>query len=128
MTEFEIEVIRHQIIERIVLTQELSATHVAIYLSVVSAYMVVAFVAGKKLSRTQVSIATIAFVLANLMESALIRGTSLAALRNARELQEFTSGYSPSIAADLWPYIGTGLFVFGLVGPLWFMIDVRRSK
>lgn len=127
MTDFEIEVIRHQIIERIVLTQDLAASHIAIYLSIVSAFMVIAFVAGKKLSRTQVSIATMAFVFANLMESALIRGSSRAVVKNVRELQELSSGYSPSIAAELWPYLGTGLFFFGLVGPLWFMFDVRKN-
>lgn len=105
-------------------------THISIYLTLISAYLVASYLVGKKLTNLQVSVATSIYVVAYIFQ-ALILATlfrsGLIAMGAYRENYSMVStfvfdGISGSI------YIGAIVMLAILLSSLWFMWSVRHSE
>jgi hypothetical protein len=102
----------------------LSLAFMTLYLSVVTGYLVVAYLAGSKLSRFQVTFVTILFVVFSVHLTVSSYGAFEAAY--IAHLK-----YFPDEVIGPSPILNRGLAVFqlaGIIGCLTFMWDVRKSK
>jgi hypothetical protein len=110
---------------------EVQASHVAIYLTILFAYMSVAYVAGKELTRFQLATVTIVFIAAAGREAYLISLFGLAARLKAAQLAEV---YEDSPAPSLWLGADNSIFwpvaiwSIGILASLIFMWSIRHSK
>ncbi len=100
-------------------------TTVSLYISIVSAYLITAFLAGEKLTRAQVSIVNACFVVAtswlgSLSVRILIRAFDLSRESVAHDYNDGTSSGGVAIAAGL-------LYALLLGGSLLFMRNVRKN-
>ena len=113
-------------------------TTFTIYLSIITAYLVTAFVAGKKLTRSQVLIASSLFVVSSLlmtyaMHNSFVEYDRLEDLvRENQILIRSVKGLPPSEAVEdrvAWfLFSGRGLLLSGIFASLYFMWSVRRSN
>ena len=102
-------------------------THISIYLSIISAYLICSYLVADKLTTLQVSIATgvylVAYVFQALILVAYVRRIGLVFDR----IEEFNlqqAGFAEAMGVS---YIGFVVLTAGLVAPLWFMWSVRRG-
>ncbi len=128
MTEFEQQELSNALADQIIALAQLQASHIAIYLTVVFAYIVAAFAAGKRLTKFQVSVATVLFVVAGLSEIYQIvstgAGINLLMQTNAPSYGAASSfGLEPSFRM----VVTTVVWSTGLVGAIAFMWSVRHS-
>ena len=123
MTEYEIFDLANS-------RQGLLANMSVLYLSLVSAYLVVAFLAGEKLSRKQVTIVTVLYI-------AWGAGNTFATLTSAYMLQGFNNQLMALGAMDGFLAANTFevtsfyvLFVNGgaMLASLYFMWTVRKNR
>ena len=94
-------------------------TAIGIYLTIVSGYLIVAYLAGSKLSRSQVVVVSMLFVLFSLYLSL----TSFNFINS-------TYLYSASVGLVSDPFgawIMLVLLISGIITSLWFTINVRRK-
>ena len=110
---------------------EVQASHAAIYLTILFAYMSVAYVAGKELTRFQLATVTFVFIAAAGREIYLITLFGLAARLKSAQLAEIYE-HSPAPAllsgADnsiFWPI---AIWSMGILASLIFMWSIRHSK
>ncbi len=128
MTEFEQQELSNALADQIIALAQLQASHIAIYLTVVFAYIVAAFAAGKRLTKFQVSVATVLFVGAGLVEIYQIvsTGAGISFL-----MQTNASSYGAPSSFGLEPSyrlaVTTVVWSTGLVGAIAFMWSVRHS-
>ena len=113
------------------------STHLSIYLTLLFAYCVVAYVAGAKLSRFQVISVSVMFFLAAELQAVIMFNLA----ESAREIAEFARGFLPqdvslpedsrllrrSQANEPGSMIGGTLWQLGILVALLFMWNVRRS-
>ena len=109
---------------------EAIGTHLSIYLTIVSAYLVVAYLVGKNLTRLQVSVATFIFVVAYTFEALFL--TVL-----VRSVVNATRAYSERflVHSEANVFLVYGAQVLALVilivifiSSIWFMWSVRHAK
>lgn len=94
-------------------------TAVAIYLTIVSGYLVVAYMAGRRLSLLQVMIVSVLFVAFALYFSI----TAHAWFRGAFSYSDNVGiTYSKTTFLLLW------LQLAGIIASLWFMFDQRKNE
>ena len=98
--------------------REAMTSDVMNFISVVSAYLIVSYLAGAKLSRFQTSVIT---VLYTAMLTLIIYGTTVAAL-NFMEVSSLLSGAAPTP----FPWVLCSVLVTGWVFSLIFMFQIRR--
>jgi hypothetical protein len=103
--------------------------HVSIYLTIISAYLVVSYLVADKLTTLQISIATGIYIVAYTFQSIVLISYFRAISMAAGALNEL----NPELGAGLpqrfgGGYIGLIILVAGLVAPLWFMWSVRRGE
>lgn len=105
-------------------------THISIYLSVVSAYLITAYLVGKKLSTFQVSVATFIYIIAYVFEALFLIGMSRMLVNTVKGYSEQYSVINSSSIdiAFISPYIGIILGLTVLGASLWFMWSVRHPK
>lgn len=118
---------RLETIQTLMSMADVQATHVSIYLTIVFAYIVVAYVAGSNLSRFQLAIATFVFIAACLWELMMITTLGQATASIGREMMQ---------AADVQPFLNETarrwfsrvLWSSGMISALVFMWNVRNQE
>ena len=116
-----------EIWELILLSQGNSSATLGIYLSLLSGYLIVAYLAGKDLSRSQVTIISVLFSMGCLM----VIVPTYAYLSRATFLIQFTDETYRSPATQFLPFgapVVSALLLLGVLSCLKFMWDVRHPK
>ena len=129
MTEYELITAREMLAQSNFALAEVQASLIAIYLSMIFAYTTVAYVAGKQLSKLQVSIATLVYVVASSYMSANIVYAAIGFVAYQERMAELIP--SEKWAGDVAPlmlYIESVLWPALMLAPLVFMWHVRREK
>jgi hypothetical protein len=118
---------REAVIQSALALSDLEASHIAIYLTVLFAYIAVAYVVGKKLTRLQLAITTLLFIAASAYEVFTIVAVGAAAKIKRDQIIEFGGRASETLGGppDLMLII---LWSSGAVAALVFMWSVRYSK
>ena len=129
MTEFETRILRTDVAQLMTALSDVLGTHTAIFLTLISGYLVVAYLAGAKLTRLQVSIATTIYIVAAAYEG-LFMASIFRAMALARESYlKLDPSFSDSIfVAVRGEQIGFTVLWAGVLAPLWFMWSVRHPK
>lgn len=129
MTEYEIADLAQAQFDRLVVLLDVLGTHLSIYLTIISGYLVVAFMVGKKLTRSQVGLISILYLAATIFEALLIVAMSKSMVDMVSYLDSFDDKISQSLFVALGTqYLGLAVLVAALLLPLWFMLSVRRGK
>lgn len=107
---------------------EFQATHIAIYLTLLFAYIAAAFVAGNRLSRFQTWLTTSIFVAVASYEVMVIASIGLASGNATRKITQLTGDtITQAPGADtIWPH--AILWSSGLFAALAFMWSVRTTR
>jgi len=102
--------------------------HISIYLTIISAYLVVSYLVADKLTTLQISIATGIYIVAYTFQCIILisyfRAISMAAVALNEMNPELGAGLPQRFGSG---YIGLIILMAGLVAPLWFMWSVRRG-
>ena len=132
MIDYEMIAAREAISQTSAALSDVQANHISIYLTRLFAYLTVAYLAGKKLTRLQLVIVTFIFIAASAREVSII--ASCGVLIRAK-MEHFAEVYSGAVAAPAVVAIAGGslwltiiLWATGIVAALVFMWSVRRSK
>ena len=120
MTEFEL-------VESIGIFLSNALSSISVYLTLVSAYLVAAFIAGSRLSRSQVIIVNTLFVTGALIFTYSTVGMLLRQSYFAAKLAEIETDTWLAGTAPVAPVMGA-LLLGGICACLKFMWDVRRLK
>ena len=133
---YELEVMDDQIQNSIYQIQTMAIAmgdgigiHISIYLTIISAYLVVSYLVADKLTTLQISIATGIYIVAYTFQCIILisyfRAISMAAVALNELNPELGAGLPQRFGGG---YIGLIILVAGLVAPLWFMWSVRRGE
>lgn len=126
MTEYEQESLRQETLQSVMALADVQATHVSIYLTIVFAYIVVAYIAGSKLTKFQLAIATFIFVGACLWELMMITSLGQGAAIIGRTIMQ--SSEVPLFDESVRMWFSRLLWSSGMFAALIFMWNVRHSK
>ncbi len=118
---------RLETIQTVMAIADVQSTHVSIYLTIVFAYILVAYVAGAKLSRFQLSIATFIFVAACLWELMMITALGDGAAAIGREVTQ-SGEVQPLLNETGRRWFSRILWSSGMIAALVFMWNVRLEK
>jgi hypothetical protein len=118
---------RLETIQTVMAIADVQSTHVSIYLTIIFAYIVVAYVAGSKLSRFQLATATFIFVAACLWELMMITTLGQSAALIGREITQ-SSGVQPFMNEMMRKWFSRVLWSSGAIAALVFMWSVRHPK
>ena len=130
MIDYEMIAAREAIIQSGAAVAEVQSGYVSVYLTMLFAYISVAYFAGGKLTRFQLTVVTFIFVAAAGRQVALITAAGKALRVKVAHVAEV---YEAAVAPDLivatgvsiwWPAI---IWSTGLVGALLFMWSIRRK-
>lgn len=129
MTEYEIADLAQAQFDRLVVLLDVLGTHLSIYLTIISGFLVVAYLVGNKLSRSQITMISLLYLAATTFEALLIMAMS----KSIIDIVSFLDAYDDKINDTLFQILGAqylGLFVLvsAMLMPLWFMWSVRRKK
>ena len=127
MTEYELESLRQGTLQSVMAIADVQATHVSIYLTIVFAYIVVAYIAGSNLTRFQLAIATFIFVAACLWELMMITTLGQGATEVGRELLQ-SAEVQPILDESARKWFIRILWSSGMLAALVFMWSVRHPK
>jgi len=127
MTEYELESLRQETLQSVMAIVDVQATHVSIYLTIVFAYFVVAYIAGSNLTRFQLAIATFIFVAACLWELMMIITLGQSATIIGREILQ-SSEVQPLLGESARKWFISILWSSGMLAALVFMWNVRHPK
>ena len=124
--------IRMEMTQTILAMGELQASHIAIYLTILFAYISAAYVAGRKLSRLQLGVTTFIFLAASVREvsniamlgQAIFDMQSELALLNPEGIA-YDAQSSPILFSIWWSVV---VWSTGAFAALVFMWSVRRTK
>lgn len=108
---------------------DLQASYIAIYLTMVFAYTTVAYVAGKQLSRLQVSIATLVYLAAAFYVAGVIVSISANLITYSDRIREIgvsKVGQIDEVALTLW--FDAAVWPLLMIASLIFMWNVRKDK
>ena len=129
MTEMELFIQKNQLSQLLAWLSDALGTHISIYLTIVTGYIIVAYLVGTKLTRLQVAIATGIYLVAYIFESLIL--TTI--IRTIGKQSSQLLLLDPAVAIGMMaqaraPYIGLVILIAGLIAPLWFMWSVRPPK
>jgi hypothetical protein len=131
MLDYEMIAAREAIGQTATAVGDLQASHVAIYLTVLFAYVSVAYLAGQKLTRFQLAIVTFLFVTVAGREVIVIAAMSrLIRVKTLQLVEVYENAPAPGILLGtgdsiLWP---VAIWSTGIVASLLFMWSVRHPK
>ena len=129
MTEFEAAILRNDVAANILMMGDGIASHIAIYLTLISGYLIAAFLAGNRLSKVQVSIATALYTLAYLFQSLLLLAYFRAASRNIDYYQTLNPDAGVGLIGDMGGgYLGLIVVILVYIASIWFMWNVRGAR
>ena len=128
MVDYERIQAQEALIQSSVAIGEFQATHIAIYLTLLFAYVAAAFVVGSSLTRFQTWLTTCVFVAVAAYEVMIIAAVGIASGGATKKIIEFTGEViTQAPAADtIWPH--AILWSSGIIAALAFMWSVRASK
>ena len=120
MTEFEIG-------EALTSNMGIVIEALSIYLTITSAYLVVAYLVGDKLARSQVVVVSTLFIVATLTAVSAMIGHGMRIVEHSQSLAQLNPDriYTGTMAT---PVIMIFLMLSGIVASLKFMWDVRHPK
>jgi hypothetical protein len=129
MTKMELFIQKNQLSQLLASLSDALGTHISIYLTIVTGYIIVAYLVGTKLTRLQVAIATGIYLVAYIFESLIL--TTI--IRTIGKQSSQLLLLDPAVAIGMMaqaraPYIGLVILIAGLIAPLWFMWSVRHPK
>jgi len=126
MTEYELITARETILQSLTGISEVQASHIAIYLTLIFAYISVAYIAGSKLTRLQMILATAVFLLASTREVIAIALLGVAISEKYGQLEKFNASGDVVIESITLP----SLFIWssGIFISLIFMWSARHTK
>ena len=127
MTEYELESLRQNTLQSVMAIADVQATHVSIYLTIVFAYIVVAYIAGSNLTRFQLAIATFIFVAACAWELMMIVTLGQSATEIGREMLQ-SAEVRPLLNASTRKWFVLILWSSGMLAALVFMWNVRHPR
>jgi len=104
-----------------------SQTAMALYLSILSGYLIIAYLVGRKLSRTQVIILSTMFVFASSFCTLVLTVWWQRALEFALEAQAINPERIVSNSKDAVRMVAA-LFSLGILASLYFMWNVRHAE
>jgi len=129
MTEYELITAREILVQSNLALSDVQASFIAIYLSMIFAYTTVAYVAGKQLSKLQVFLATLVYVVASIYVASNIVFMAAGFIDYQERLKALIPSETGSVEAVtsmfwiesvLWPAL--------MIVPLVFIWHVRREK
>lgn len=131
MIDYEMIAAREAIAQTLAAALDVQASYMAIYLTMLFAYISLAYLVGKELSRFQSTIVTIIFIAGAGRQVALITAAGMATRLKAAQLREI---YEDSPAQEI--VAGTGISIWwpivlwsaGIILALFFMWSVRHPK
>ena len=128
MTEYEKADLDSAQFDRLVDLIDVLGTHLTIYLTLISAYIVVAYIVGAKLTRLQVSLVSVLYFAATLFEALLIVALVRGSVHMLSYLGEIDRSVGDTLIANMGgQYLGLMVLIAGLIMPLWFMYSVRKN-
>jgi hypothetical protein len=128
MTEFESAIYRNDVAANILAMGDGVASHIAIYLTLISGYLIAAYLAGDKLSRIQVSIATALYTLAYTFQSLVLLAYFRSAGRQIDYYRSLDSSAGIGLIGDAGGgYLGFIIVVSVYISSIWFMWSVRHG-
>ena len=129
MTEFETRILATDTAQLMAALADVLGTHAAIFLTLISGYLVVAYLAGAKLTKLQVSIATAMYFVAATHEG-LFLVSVFRAMASARETYlKLNPSFSDSVFVVVrGDQIGLIVLLAAILAPLWFMWSVRHAE
>ena len=127
MTEYELESLRQETLQSVMAIVDVQATHVSIYLTIVFAYIIVAYIAGSNLTRFQLVIATLIFVAACLWELMMITTLGQGATEVGREMFQ-SADVQPILDESARKWFIRILWSSGMLAALVFMWSVRHPR
>ena len=128
MVDYERIQAQEALIQSAVAIGEFQATHIAIYLTLLFAYIAAAFVAGSRLTRFQTWLTTCIFVAVASYEVVIMAAIGLSWGKATQKVTEFIGApITQAPGADtIWPHVI--LWSSGLFAALVFMWSVRHPK
>ena len=128
---------REAVMQSTMALADLAATHVTIYLTLLTAYVVAAYVVGAKLTRLQLFLTTFLFVTASAFEvfniGAIGQGLQFKVTQLVEfegKMQEAFQSSSIELTAGIWSWgiLTVGIWSLGIFAALAFMWTVRHPK
>ena len=127
MTELNEILAREAITQSVVAMGDLQASHTAIYLSLVFAYVSVAYLAGKDLSKPLLYLLSLMFISAAGFQVVTIVSLAQGSASKIAQLREFSSGIAvPVTSSTIWDNVA--MWSLGIIAALVFMAVVRKDK
>lgn len=129
MTEFETRILATDVAQLMTALADVLGTHASIFLTLISGYLVVAYLVGEKLTRLQVSIATAIYIVAATYEGLFLASTFRALVLARESYLKLEPAFSDSAFVVVrGDQIGLVVLFAGVLAPLWFMWSVRHAK
>jgi hypothetical protein len=104
-----------------------SQAGLGLYLSILSGYLIIAYLVGAKLTRAQVSIVTALFVFSTASVSLWFAAWSQRALEFAMEAKQLNPDRQVSNSTEAL-LIFTSMLFLGIIASLYFMWSIRHPK
>jgi hypothetical protein len=131
MTEMELFTQANQTAQFMVSASASLSRHISVFLTIVTGYIIIAYLIGTKLTKAQVTIAIaiaiciVAYAFPAFMLAAIVSGMRAGSAKLA-----LINPTAPTILEELWngPPMGLAILITGLLAPLWFMWTARRRK
>jgi hypothetical protein len=131
MIDYEMIAAREAIVQSAAAVAEVQSGYVSVYLTMLFAYISVAYFAGSKLTRFQLIVVTLIFVAAAGRQVALISAAGKGLrVKVAHVAEVYESAVAPDLvvatgASIWWPVV---VWSTGIFGSLLFMWSVRRRN
>lgn len=128
MHDYDLIGAREAIAQTAAAIADVQASHIAIYLTIIFAYISVAYVAGRELSRMQLVLTTFVFIAASIREIFGIVTLSQVILVKSSQLVELTGSSSTEMGLQHSPWWPAAIWSTGAFAALLFMWSVRHPK
>jgi len=105
-------------------------THISIFLTIISAYLIVSYLVGRKLTSLQVSVATSIYIVSYIFEAIILAGLYRTMINSVQAYRERFSVINPTSIDSITvaSYVGVMIIIAILLSSLWFMWGVRHSE
>ena len=129
MTEYELESLRQMTIQSVMSISDVLATHISIYLTIIFAFIAVAYIAGSKLTRLQLIVTCSVFIAAAVWELLIITTYSQAVVVVVvgAELMNVDTEANPPFSTTTRLWFSRVMWSSGMFAALVFMWSVRST-
>ena len=116
-----------ELVESVSYSLDLAVSTLSLYMTVTSAYLIVAFLAGVRLTRSQISIISALYIFISVITTLTFYGLAIRATHYAYKLEALDTG-APIYANDIGPVVLAITLAGGILASLKFMWDARHLK